>query len=788
MKLFIFIFLLLSVFDTIATNLSPANIWHDKKASYKLTLTLPKVSTNNFAAFLHSQILLPVSFDTGIKAFNLNGKEIPVFYDASKRSILIKGTNKEEEILLYMGYMPKDSFIVPTVDKAANAHLLTLEEVSWWRTAPNFLTFLTDKIKRLKTSNKSSYESFQKQINFYKNGIFILPSSQRIQMKNHFWEIPSRVIANKNYPYRKELYNSRILASEWRIMQSDNLRTLFPDKYLYKYRFINETSNFIRRTNQYKKDWQKHVTTDRVNAVFGQIQKDFIKRNKQEAHYPEQISLITREWDLGGIPVLCYQGNFYSSTPKTYTLKVVTNSLWFLELNGKIVAQHEFDPRTAQDMEKKHTSIQNFSIPAGLTPFKFYYYRNNSTMNLDVKIKEPNGNFTELTEHLLASAIPAKVKQIENISGSLYPIIPRKRLHTIMTGKQSYLYLENLSFPNNTKFSYKNNPLTLSSITPTVLTSYWNKDFSFTYQGKTYNLPAVSQFGKPAITQVVIDFNLETYPVKYLDEAVSFNIKIENSLNSTLPLQFNVKVFDLQKNLLFNETKEIISPLGNKLIYYQIPHSLSSKLPSNFTIKTELFIFGFSFGKKYLTYLNSQNLNQETTLSNNRFISKKDNSSVILNMKRMKLSHLRTWQLAKLLSFLRSDKTLVLGDIDDDNFIKSLTNNQDFTNLKFEPFGIHMQSGLLNTLTILNDTLEKNKYTNIIIFPPLNEIPYLGKELFYKYLSCIYEIANNSSATKKIQLVIPSNASLEYENIFIKQAREYGLEIITKEIRKKLIK
>jgi hypothetical protein len=49
------------------------------------------------------------------------------------------------------------------------------------------------------------------------------------------------------------------------------------------------------------------------------------------------------------------------------------------------------------------------------------------------------------------------------------------------------------------------------------------------------------------------------------------------------------------------------------------------------------------------------------------------------------------------------------------------------------------------------------------------------------------KVIEKSSATKKIQLVIPSNASLEYENIFIKQAREYGLEIITKEIRKNLL-
>jgi hypothetical protein len=152
----------------------------------------------------------------------------------------------------------------------------------------------------------------------------------------------------------------------------------------------------------------------------------------------------------------------------------------------------------------------------------------------------------------------------------------------------------------------------------------------------------------------------------------------------------------------------------------------------------------------------------------------------------MALKDLRNWQLPKLLSFLSKDKTLLLGSINNNKLLKSLTKNNHFTLLNFENSGIQIESGLLNMLIILNEKIAQVKYSHIIITPPLNEIPYLGKELFFKYLSLLYETLINSSYTKKIQLVIPSNATLEYEHYLHKQAREYGLEIITKEIQRKL--
>ena len=789
MKFFVLIFLLLNAFNLMGITPQKQNIWHDKKASYKLTLTLPKVSKSNFAAFQHSKILIPVAFDTGVKVFNSANKELPIYYDASKRNILIPGTDKEEEIYLYLGYIPQDSFIVPTIDKTTTkAHQLTLEEVSWWRAIPNFHTYLNDQITRIKKSHKANYDNFQKITNIYKNGIFFLPPSQKIQMKNYPWEISGRALANKNYSYRKNLYNSRLLNGEWRVLQSDNLRALFRDAHFYKYRFIHEANSISQKPKYYNKNWQKHLNSNRDKVVFGHIQDNFDKRTKQEAHYPEQISLITREWDLNGIPVLCFQGNFYTEKEITYELKVITNSLWFLELNGEIVAKHEFNNKISPNMDLIHTNIQKFPLKPGLTPFKFYYFRNSSTMDLDVKIRKPNGTFKEFTEHILTAGVPVKIKKIENITKAQYPIILRERLHTIMTGKQSYLYLENLSFPPNTKFFYKNKQIFLPPNTPTVLTTSWNKDFSFSYQEKLYNLPAVIQAGKPAISKGIIDFNLETYPIKYLDEAVNFNVKIENSLTTPLPLQFNVKIFDINQKLLFQETQELTSPIGNHLLNYQIPQTNISDLPPNFTVETEIFILGFSFGKKYLTYLSSQNINSKITISNNKFISKKDKTPIILNLKRMKLSDLRNWQLPKLLSFFRNDKTLILGTIDDTNLLKSLTLNPKYTILNFDPFGIQLQSGLLNTLTSINEKLIKEKYTNIIVYPPLADIPYLGEELFFKYLSLIYEMANNSSYTKSVQLIIPLNISLEHENILLKQAREYGLKVITKETRKKICK
>ena len=81
MKFFIFIFLLLNALNLAGSNPTATNIWHDPKASYKLTLTLPKVNKDNFATFQHSKILIPVAFDTGVKVFNLSNKELPIYYD-----------------------------------------------------------------------------------------------------------------------------------------------------------------------------------------------------------------------------------------------------------------------------------------------------------------------------------------------------------------------------------------------------------------------------------------------------------------------------------------------------------------------------------------------------------------------------------------------------------------------------------------------------------------------------------------------------------------------------------
>ncbi len=418
--------------------------WKRDKAVCRLKLFWPPAAEESCLPL--DRYSFPFNPADGAAAFSPSGRRIPFFRSEKSQALIFPARDREKYpedcFYLYLGENLEDPLPGEAGEKdyhpAEDRSALKLEGV-YSRQSGNMLEYRQQTHQNLQRNLTRSYEDLQRNLSNFFIYDFISPSFLCRPVFNGWWDITRYAAEQCQRPVSKFLYNARGLnrSTRWRLTNIYPMRIFFyrPDNRRYQMRnipqrYINTKKNLLKRWDNALAATEDEVLYPALKASF-EDDKSGRRRRRHLSEKIPKVSLAPRELDLWGNLAIRFSGKLFIQESGLYEFEVSGNTLWMLEIDGKTLGKGLSNPELPPD------SASHFScnLARGTYAFNFYCSRSDDTEDIHVRIRTGAGPWESLDTRYFIPAPPLEAASLELRSGEPFPIVRRKELGTVFTGK-----------------------------------------------------------------------------------------------------------------------------------------------------------------------------------------------------------------------------------------------------------------------------------------------------------------------------------------------------------------
>lgn len=790
--------------------------WTRENAVCRLKLLWPKSGEESCLAF--DRYCFPGDPAGDAAAFSPSGRRIPLARGAVNDVLIFPARDAaqypEEYFYLYLGEgveSPRpgeqgESAYAPSGERTA----LKLEGV-FSRQGGNFREYLQQRHQALERNLVRNHEDFQRNLRtFFMEGMM----SPDFLCKPFFygwWDVNRYATEQSQRPVTRMLYRSRALQrpARWRIFHN-----VYPMRVFF-YRPLHTTSRFRATVQRYIggrervfRLWKEAKEADPDEVLFPVLVKSFEEEKNggrpRRRHLSESIpkvSLAPRELDLWGNLAIRFSGKLLIDESGLYEFEVMGNTLWQFDVGGETLARGVYEPEMPPGMVTRFSR----NLSRGTYPFSFYCSRNNDTEDVHVRIRTGSGDWENLDMRYFTLAVPLEVEAVEMRSGGEFPVVTRKELGTVFTGKTSAFRLTEFSADGELYWEESvpggEEKIPLSEQGSAAVAVRREQSWHLT-DGRGNRVVPSSPRTELFMTVERPGAKPEsTFPATLYDDE---GFTLSAALYSQLPFDLDIRAegkFTPLNGGPENFNRAMLLP-GRRRSEGGIRFSESGELKMDFPMHAGMIGDGFDFAFRF--YLPGMELGRlsgrilpasqlpEKLGYRGSHLTDGEGTCLALIMHRPRLAEKREWELLRLvkerdpapreLLIVGGEKQLTDGQLEE--FSRKYGVGVRRRNWPArDPAG---RSRLLRGLAELLPEFKKTVADTVILVPPEGDMCNLPAELNARYLALALEIMESNPAVRRILLAPPApgedpRARLweeEWELRIRRLAREYGVELL----------